>query len=95
MIYKLQLSNKESISITEQEYEKFKNNVNSNFIEFKEGLVNPSFVVSITIDYEATAQEQKYITTQETIEMVSAPIQLTVEEVKQFRPDFVREILDK
>lgn len=85
MIYKLQLSNKESIQITQEEYEKFKRNIDNNFIEFKGGLVNPSFVVSITIDYEASAQDKKY--TQDIPRLEES--KLSIEEVRKFRPDFM------
>lgn len=57
MMYKIQLSNKDSISISEQEFEKFKANISSNFIEFKNGIVNPSFVMSVVVDQAATEQQ--------------------------------------
>lgn len=56
MIYKLNLSNKGTIHITEEELTKFKENIGANFIEFSEGIVNPSFVVSITKDVEASRE---------------------------------------
>lgn len=58
MIYKLHLSNsKDTLRLTEDEYKKFKDNIGLSFIEFSEGIVNPSFVVSITIDREGTREE--------------------------------------
>src|ERR1035437_7920777 len=50
MIYKLNLSNKESITISEEEFIKFKENISAHFIEFESGIVNPSFVISIIAD---------------------------------------------
>jgi len=57
MIYKLQLSTKEEIILSELEYVKFKENISANFIEFERGIVNPSFVVSIIIDEELTKKD--------------------------------------
>jgi hypothetical protein len=56
MIYKLILSTKEEVSLSEQEFVNFKNNISANFIEFEAGIINPSFVVSVIIDEEASRQ---------------------------------------
>lgn len=85
MIYKLQLSNKENILIDEEEYTKFKNNIDANFIQLKKGIVNPSFVVSITVDPEATAQENKYIENQKLQEEVVAPMDFTHEDIQKLK----------
>jgi len=57
MIYKLNLSNKESITLSQEEFIKFKENISSNFIEFEAGVVNPSFVVSVIIDEELSLED--------------------------------------
>lgn len=60
MIYTLQLSTKETIQITEEEKLKFENNLDKNFIKIGAAIINPSFVVSITVDREATRQNNLY-----------------------------------
>lgn len=72
MIYKLQLSTKGSINISEEEFQKFKENISSNFIEFKEGIINPSFVVCATIDWEATREENRHIRAKENLKELSS-----------------------
>lgn len=59
MIYKLQLSTKEYITITEEEKQKFENNLDKNFIKLGDRIINPSFVVSIVVDKEATREAQR------------------------------------
>lgn len=88
MIYKLQLSTKESINISEEEFKKFKENINSNFIEFKEGIVNPSFVVCAVIDWEATREERKYLSMNEKPQISGAKI--PKEMLEKFKPDFLK-----
>lgn len=96
MIYKLLLSNsKETLRLTEQELEKFKANVGANFIEFSEGIVNPSFVVSITIDRDASREESKRLARERTNLEISAPDERGTESMKQaiekYKPDFLKE----
>ena len=86
MIYKLQLSNKESIQIDQEEYNKVKENISANFIELKRGIINPSFVVSIIPDYEATAQENKY---KVDIDKLTAPISITKEQIKELKQNIL------
>lgn len=57
MIYTLNLSSKETLRITEEEKKKFESNLDKNFIKIGDSIINPSFVVSITVDREATKQE--------------------------------------
>ena len=59
MRYILQLSTKESFPISEEELEKFENNIGANFIRFDYGVINPSFVVSILVDEEASENENR------------------------------------
>lgn len=47
MNYKITLSNKEDFIINEKEFEYFKENITSSFLEFENGIINPSFVISI------------------------------------------------
>lgn len=47
MNYKITLSNKEDFTINEKEFEYFKKNITSSFLEFENGIINPSFVISI------------------------------------------------
>ena len=82
MIYKLQLSNKELISISQEEYDKFKNNISANFVELNNRIVNPSFVVSVTPDYEATSQENNRIENEKLVERISAPMDFTQDDVQ-------------
>lgn len=73
MIYKLELSNKEVIQISEKEFELFKENIGGGFIEFSNGIVNPSFVVCCVVDLDASREESKRIARETTYEEVSAP----------------------
>lgn len=57
MIYRLVLSNKEEICVSEAEFNYFKENMSSNFIQLEGGIINPSFVVSILIDEEGTYKD--------------------------------------
>lgn len=94
MIYKLQLSTKESISINEKELEKFRQNVGANFIELENGIINPSFVVSITADWEATRAETKSLRASSE-SYLPEPIndergsQTMKEELERYRPEFM------
>ncbi len=85
MIYKMQLSNKENISISQQEYDKFKDNISANFVELNNRIVNPSFVVSVTPDYEATSQENGKIANEELKERLNAPMEFELDDVKKLR----------
>lgn len=58
MIYNLELSTKKTLQITEEEKNKFVNNIKASFITIGEAIINPSFVVSITVDKEASRQER-------------------------------------
>lgn len=77
MIYKIQLSTKEHINISEAEYDKFKSNLDKSFIEFEQGIINPSFVVSITIDHEATKDEIKELKMAQNFKEITAPVEST------------------
>lgn len=96
MIYKIQLSTKESINISKEEYDKFKTNLDKNFIEFKEGIINPSFVVSVTIDHEATRDENKKRQMLENTKLIESPRESNPVEIKQmlekYKPEFIKEI---
>ena len=48
MMYKVSMSNKESVVINEENYTKLINNVDKNFVLLGNELVNPSFIVSVT-----------------------------------------------
>lgn len=85
MIYKLRLSTKETISIDDSDYEKFKKNVGSNFIEFRSGIINPSFVVSITPDIEASREEAQQLKNKETLAIANAPMDFTKEDTQGLR----------
>lgn len=85
MIYKLQLSNKETISITQVEYDKFKNNISANFVELNNRIVNPSFVVSVTPDYEATSQENNQIANEDLKERLNAPMDFELDDIKKLK----------
>lgn len=57
MIYELSLSNGAKLQITEKDLQKIRNNIAEKFIEVETGIINPSFIVSISIDLEATKKE--------------------------------------
>lgn len=57
MIYTLVLSNKEEVKISEAEFNYFKENMSSNFIQLENGIINPSFVVSVLIDEDETYKD--------------------------------------
>lgn len=81
MIYKLQLSNKETVSISQEEYDKFKSNISANFVELNNRIINPSFVISVTPDYEATAQENSKVANERLVEKLIAPMDFTSDDV--------------
>lgn len=58
-IFKIELSNKREILIDEEDLNKFKANLDKSFIQLKKGIVNPSFVVCITRDKEASREASK------------------------------------
>ncbi len=95
MIYKLQLSNsKETLRLTEEEVAKFKSNIGANFIEFSEGIVNPSFVVSIIIDRESSREESKRIAREHTMIEIAQTIEKGTPHMKEvlekYRPEFLK-----
>ena len=87
-IYKLTLSNKESLLIDEIELQKFENNVDKNFIKLKNGIINPSFVVSITLDKESTYEVNKEIT------FKNKPLEIAGDtqkiDIMKFKPAFLQ-----
>jgi len=85
MIYKMQLSNKETISISQQEYDKFKDNISANFVELNNRIVNPSFVISVTPDYEATAQENGKVANEKLKDQLNAPMDFELDDVKKLK----------
>lgn len=92
MIYKIQLSTKEIININEAEYKKFKENIGSTFLEFENGIINPSFVVSITIDREASKEEIR-IQERNQGNLLEEP-EKDVDEIKyyleKYKPEFIK-----
>ena len=96
MIYKLMLSNKEEIQISEREFEIFKQNIGGGFIEFKNGIVNPSFVVCAVVDEIATREEIKQLRREANMLEVAAPApergtQSMAEVLEKHRPDYLLE----
>lgn len=61
MIYKLILSTKEEMEVSQAEFNYFKQNMSANFIELEAGIINPSFVVSVIIDEKLSKEENKNI----------------------------------
>ncbi len=57
MKYKILMSNKEEIIITEAEYQHFMKNTDSRFVQLNEQIINPSYVVSVSFDEDATDRE--------------------------------------
>lgn len=88
MIYNLELSTKKIIQITEYEKNKFVNNVKATFVVLGNEIINPSFVVSITVDKEASRQEKLNAQPR-----LSAP-EKDVEKLKSFiknnKPNFIK-----
>lgn len=48
MIYEIHMSKGQNIKIDEQDLAKIKENISENLIMIKHGIINPSFMVSIT-----------------------------------------------
>jgi len=48
MMYRVSMSNKESVAIDEEQYAKLISNVDKNFVLLGNEMVNPSFIVSVT-----------------------------------------------
>lgn len=61
MIYKLILSTKEEMNVSQAEFNYFKDNMSANFIELESGIINPSFVVSVIINEELSKIENENI----------------------------------
>lgn len=80
MIYELSLSNNKTLQISERDLLKIKSNIAEKFIEVEFGIVNPSFIVSIRIDEEATKKE-------------NLELSKTVKEIDFNQMDFIRENL--
>lgn len=93
MIYKIQLSTKESININEAEYKKFKENIGSTFLEFENGIINPSFVVSITIDREASKEEVRLLerSRNNLLEEPEKDTNQIKHYLEKYKPEFIKE----
>ena len=48
MIYEIHMSKGQNIKIDEEDLKKIKDNISENLIIIKQGIINPSFMVSIT-----------------------------------------------
>lgn len=96
MIYKLMLSNKEEVQISEREFELFKQNIGGGFIEFKNGIVNPSFVVCAVVDEAATREELKQLRREANMLEITSPndergTQSMTEVLAKLRPEHLIE----
>lgn len=96
MIYLLELSTKTKIKIDSDDYEKFLNADSSRFVKLKQGIVNPSFVVSITATEEKLEKKVegyidedtgKYVVTREEIVPIKLPDAL-VEKYESINENF-------
>lgn len=97
MIYKLMLSNKEEVQISEREFELFKQNIGGGFIEFANGIVNPSFVVCAVVDEAATREELKQLRREANMLELATPntdrgTQSMAEILEKSKPDFLKEV---
>lgn len=96
MIYKVILNNKKEVQIDEGQYKYIVENIDKKFIKIDDyTLLNPSYIVLIEIDREATRQEIKENKMIENVKELSAPEKregetLSVKElIQKYRPDFI------
>lgn len=94
MKYKITLSNKEVYVVGNDDYQKIKNNINQPFIQLEVGVINPAFIISMKEDPEAIREEIQNRQNEETLQIISRPVLMDLEEVKMYRPDFVKEALE-
>lgn len=59
MIYEVHLSKGNKVKIDEDDLNKIKENLSSNFIQVKMGIINPSFIISIIPIEETDSYQEK------------------------------------
>jgi len=93
MKYKITLSNKEQYVVDEVDYNKILQNIGEPFIKIAQAVINPAFIISMKEDEEAVRDLLLEKRNEETLKLISKPMELTVEDIKKYRPDFVKEAL--
>lgn len=95
MKYTISLSNKEVYTVDEEDYNKITENINEPLVKLKVGIINPAFVISMKPDQETLREEVREKRNEETLRLISKPNLVEVDEVRSYRPDFIKEALSQ
>ena len=92
MKYTVVLSNKVTMVLDQEDKDKLVANISAPFVQTKEGVINPAYIVAIKEDKEASREEMIDKRYEETKELPTG--KMSLEQVRSFRPDFVNEVLE-